>query len=285
VKPAAFAYEAPDDVPEALALLGEHGAEARALAGGQSLVPLLNRRILRPRMLVDLNGIDALSTVSESPGALEVGATVRQEAVLRSELVRRRAPLLCAAVGQIAHRAIRSRGSIGGSLAHGDPGAELPLVALTLDASLHVRNGAGERAVAASDFFRAPRTTAVAAGELLVGVTFPDLPRGAGWAFEEFSLRFHNAPLVAVAAVVVLDADGRVGAVRIGLAGVGPTPVRARATEQAIVGQPAAPDVIAAAAEDAARDLDPPDDVHASPEYRRQLAAVLVRRTLKRAST
>jgi carbon-monoxide dehydrogenase medium subunit len=220
----------------------------------------------------------------ERAGTLEVGAIVRQEAVLRSELVRRRAPLLGAAVRQIAHRAIRSRGSIGGSLAHGDPGAELPLAATTLDASMHVRGGAGERVVAASDFFRTARTTALAAGELLVGVTFPDLPSGAGWAFEEFSRRFHHAPLVAAAAVVVLDADGRFGEVRIGLAGVGETPLRARAVEREIVGQPPVPDVIAAAAQDATRDLDAPGDVHASPGYRRQLAAVLVRRTLERAA-
>ncbi len=283
MKPVAFEYASPTTVAEAVQLLAEHGEQARVLAGGQSLVPLLNRRIVRPGILVDINRVPELTYQRHEDGTLELGAMVRHEAVARSMLVQNAVPLLTIASGHIAHLAVRSRGSFGGSLAHADPGAELPTVAMTLDATFHSISSRGARVLSATEFFRARNKNGLAPDELLVGVRVPELTSGTGYAFEELSLRFHHAPVVAAAAVVRVGSDGNIIEVRIGLAGVAEIPIRAWPVERSLVGQAPTETLAGDAAATVAKELDPPGDVHASPTYRRRLAQVLVRRTLQSA--
>jgi carbon-monoxide dehydrogenase medium subunit len=279
MKPVAFEYCAPTSIAETVSLLAEYGDDARVLAGGQSLVPLLNRRLVRPRVLVDINRVAELAYESHGNAVLELGAMVRHEQVAGSELVEHAVPLLALAARQIGHQAVRSRGSFGGSLAHADPGAELPMLAAVLDARFTAVSAGKSRELRATDFFCGRNVTALLPDELLIKIRMDDLA-GASYAFEEFSLRFHHAPVVAAAAVVRLDSDDRVTEVRIGLAGVANVPIRASAVEESLVGEGPDENMIVDAAARATRALEPAGDVHGSPKYRRRLAEVLVRRTL-----
>lgn len=283
MKPVPFDYLAPTSVEEVLAALDEHGDQSCLLAGGQSLVPQLNFRIRRPAVVIDLNRVAELGGHDGTSG-LGVGAMTRQEEVLGSADANARAPMLVAAVRHIGHQAIRTRGTIGGSLSHADPGSELPLAAVVLGAVMTVRRGGQLRRVGAEDFFTGRQRTCLGPDELLTGVEFPDMPVDAGWGFEEFSLRARHAPVVCAAAIVVRDDQGRVTEARIGIGGVGEVPHRALGAERAIIGHEVNASSVRDAAEAGAATLEPPTDVHGSGSFRRHLATVLVSRVLRRAA-
>jgi carbon-monoxide dehydrogenase medium subunit len=279
MKPPPFTYHDPADVKTALDLLARL-PNAKVLAGGQSLMPLLNMRLAAPEHVVDLNRIDALAYVREANSVLQLGAMTRQRDVEQSALVRERCPLLSEAVGHIGHFQTRNRGTIGGSLAHLDPAAELTAVASALDAVVHAESARGRRDIPFAAFPAGYLTSCLAADELLTGVSFPGWPAGSGHAFVEYARRHGDFAIVGVATQLALARDGTVARVALALTGVGAAPVRATAAEQRLVG--AIPDdaAIADAATAAARGIDPPSDLHASRAYRVRLAEVLTRRAL-----
>ena len=284
LKPAPFEYHAPTTVDEAVALMRAHGDDAKPLAGGQSLVPLLALRLTRFEHLVDLNRIEGLQAIERRDGHLVVGAMTRQAAAGRSEAVTAAVPLLATAIPYIGHFQIRNRGTVGGSIAHADPASELPAVALALDAEMELDGGRGPRTVAATDFFESTWTTAAGGDELLVGTRFPVWEGRQGVAVDEFARRAGDFAIAGVAAAVAMGGDGKVTKAGIGLFGMGATPVRARQAEAALVGQ-ASPD--AAGLEEIGRlavaDADPSADLHASAAYRNRVGAHLVTRALTRA--
>ena len=285
MKPPPFAYAAPDTVEEAVGLLTEHAdAEPRVLAGGQSLIPLMNFRLAKPGYLVDLRNVAGLSGIRREGDVLVIGAMTRMAEVERSPEVAVAAPLVTEAVGLVAHAPVRNSGTVGGSLAHADPAAELPAVALALDADLVAAGPGGTRVIPAAEFFTGPYSTALAADEILTEIRLPVWP--GGHAFTEFSRVHANFAVVAVAALVELDGDGdgngdRIRHAALALAGVAPTPVRATAAERALAGAPADAATIRAAADAAATSLSPAGDLHASPETRRGLARTYLRRGIE----
>lgn len=284
MKPAPFQYYAPRSLEEALALLAEHGYDAKPLAGGQSLVPAMNFRLAQPAVLVDLNRLSELAGITaDGQGGLRIGAMTRQRAVERNPLVAQQAPLLAETLPYIAHPQIRNRGTLGGSLAHNDPAAELPAVAVTLDAQMRVRKQGGERVVPASDFFLGIFTTALEPDELLVEIVFPALPSQTGVAFEEMARRHGDYALVGCAARVTLADNGTVTDARLVFLSVGDGPVQAVSAVKALLGQRPTLDTIRAASEAVGQDIDSPSDIHASSDFRRHLARVLARRALTRA--
>ncbi|HKW90266.1 MAG TPA: xanthine dehydrogenase family protein subunit M [Methylomirabilota bacterium] len=282
MKPARFAYHAPSSVDEAVTLLARYQGDAKLLAGGQSLVPLLNFRLSRPAAIVDLNRVAGLAYIHEDDGLLRLGAMTRQRAIEFSPVVRRRAPLLAEATTLVGHLPIRSRGTIGGSLAHADPSAEYPATLTALDGHVVVRGPRGERTLSAGQLFQTYLTTSLAADELLVEVRLPVTPDGAGFAFEEFSRRHGDFAIVGIAALVV-GRGSRCAAARLAAAGTGPTPFRLRAAEEILEREGLSEASIAAAAARAAAVVDPSSDVHASADYRRNLTRVLTARALRRA--
>ena len=283
MKPAPFVYHRPGSVDEALALLAQ-SPDAKPLAGGQSLIPAMNFRLARPAVLVDLNRIEELAHVREADGQLQIGAMTRQSIAERDALIADWAPLLRETMPFIAHPQIRNRGTIGGSLAHGDPAAELPSVMVALDASFQVRGPRGARTIPAGEFYTGLFVTALAPGELLVDIAIPRMPPGTGWAFTEVSRRHGDYALSGVAVVVTLDEKGKCREARIALLSVGDGPVLAKRAIKALKGEKPTPEVIREAAEAAgAKDIDPPGDIHASAAYRRQLTTVLTRRALEKA--
>jgi CO/xanthine dehydrogenase FAD-binding subunit len=284
MKPAAFEYHDPHTTDEALALLAEYGDEAKALAGGQSLVPLMNFRLARPARLVDLNLIAELSYLRVELGALCVGAMTRQRELERAPLVAEGWPLLAEATRHIGHAQIRNRGTVGGSLAHADPAAELPAVMAALDAELVIRGRDGARTVQPQEFFLGYLTTALAPDELLVEMRVPALPPRTGWTFLEVSRRHGDFALVGVAAVLTLDADGTIHAARLAFTGAAPTPLRAARAEALLVGERPAEPLFREAGLVASADLEPEDDLHASADYRREVGGVLARRALVQAA-
>ena len=285
MKPPPFAYAAPDTVEEAVGLLAEHAdAEPRVLAGGQSLIPLMNFRLAKPGYLVDLRNVAGLSGIRREGDVLVIGAMTKMAEVERSPEVAVAAPLVTEAVGLVAHAPVRNSGTVGGSLAHADPAAELPAVALALDADLVAAGPGGTRVIPAAEFFTGPYSTALAADEILTEIRLPVWP--GGHAFTEFSRVHANFAVVAVAALVELDGDGdgdgdRIRHAALALAGVAPTPVRATAAERALAGAPADAATIRAAADAAATSLSPAGDLHASPETRRGLARTYLRRGIE----
>ncbi|HEY2332392.1 MAG TPA: FAD binding domain-containing protein [Acidimicrobiales bacterium] len=278
-----FDYHAPETLEEALALLAEHGDEAKLLAGGQSLVPLLAMRLARPAQLVDLGKVASLDGLQIDDGHVSVGAMVRERTVERSAVVAERVPVLTEALPYIGHVAIRNRGTIGGSLAHADASAELPAVAIVTEATMVVRRASGERTVDAASFFLGHFTSALEDDECLVEIRFPSTAPGVGWAFEEVARRHGDFAIVGTAAMVALDGAGAVAGARIAQMGVGDRAVRAGEAEAALVGATPTPEVIADAAREATAGLEPASDIHGSSEFRRHLATVSVRRALTRA--
>ncbi len=284
MKPAPFEYYRPETLEECLHLMAEHGDQAKPLAGGQSLIPAMNFRLARPAVLVDINQIRELSHIEEKEGELFLGGLARQRDVERSALVRHSAPLLYETMPFVAHLAIRNRGTVGGSLAHADPAAELPAVAVALGARLRARSLKSDRWIPADEFFTGLFSTALNADELLVEIAIPRVADRTGCAFEEVSRRHGDYALAGSAAVVTLDAEGRCKSGRVVLLSVGDRPVLAEHAGKILNGAVPTADVIQAAAEAAAhQDIDPPADIHASSVYRRHLAAVLTRRALGRA--
>ncbi len=280
MKPPPFEYFEPASVEEAIGLLREHGEEAKLLAGGQSLVPLLAFRLLRPGCLVDLNRVAGLDGIAERDGGLVIGAMVRQRAVERSPLVRARAPLLHEAVRLIGHPQIRNRGTVGGSLAHADPAAELPAVVTALGGTLVVEGPGGRRELAPGDFFRSYLATALGPADVLVEVRLPAPAPRTGTAFLEVSRRLGDFALVGLAAVVTLGAGDVCEAARLVFTGIGPVPAVARRAAAELAGRPIGDAALARAAAAATEEVEPDSDIHAPAEYRRRVAGVLVRRAV-----
>ena len=285
MKPPPFAYECPTEVADAVALLAAHGSDARPLAGGQSLVPLLNFRLARPAVLVDLNRVAALGRIAVEDGALCIGAMARQAAVEADSAVAHGWPLLTEAIGHIAHPQIRNRGTIGGSLAHNDPAAELPAVMLALDAEMTAQGPQGTRTVPAGDFFAGTMETALAPDELLTEVRTPALPEGSGWSFLEAARRQGDFALVAVA--VLLRPSGSASGIdaRVVVTGTGEGPARMREAEAILAGRGTDGDACEAAGNAAAHATEPADDPHAPGWYRQRLVAALTRRACREAAT
>ncbi len=279
MKPPAFEYVAAESVEEATARLAEYGDDARPIAGGQSLVPMMNFRLVSPAVLVDIRRIAPPDAIGEADGHVRIGALTRHRALETSPLIRDRFPVLAAAMTHVAHLAIRNRGTIGGSLCHADPAAELPAMAVLLDARIHVARRNGERIVEAGAFFEGALWTALEDGEIVTRIDFPLLPPGTGWGFREFARR-HGDFALAGAAATVTGSAGRAAEVRIALFGVGETPVRAAAAEALLTGTGFEPDAVAAAIDALRNAVDPDDDLHASADYRRHLAGILAGRAL-----
>ena len=280
MKPPRFEYVAPRTLDEALNVLLSRGEGARVLAGGQSLIPLLNFRLAHPEALVDINRIGDLAYLRADDGGLRIGALTRQHAVERSELVRARVPILAEACHLIGHVPIRHRGTIGGNLAHADPASELPAVMVALEAELTLSSVKGARTVPAHRFFVAPLTTAIETGEMLTEIRVPSLPARTGGAFVEMARRAGDYALVGVAALVALDASGRCQRARVALCGVGPTPIRASAAEEALVGQRPDGGALDEAASRAAAATSPPSDIHGSAAFRTKLARHFTRQAI-----
>ena len=278
-----FEYEAPTTLAEAVGLLAEHQDEASVLAGGQSLIPLMALRLARPPVLVDINGLSELSGVSVSDGWVAVGAMTREYVAEESETVAETLPLLAAALPLIGHEAIRSRGTIGGSLAHADPAAELPAVARALGAEFVVRSQSGERVIPAAEWFEGYLATARRPDEILVEVRFPAAGPGTGASFQEVARRHGDFAMVGLAASLTL-ADGAVSDARLAFSGIADVPVRAAEAEAFLVGQEPSAQLFEEAARRATADIDPPADLHGSAEYRKKVAAALVRRGLRAAA-
>lgn len=279
MKPPVFDYYDPASVEEALDLLARYAPGAKVLAGGQSLLPLLNLRLARPECLIDINRIRTLDFLVQEGGWLRVGAGVRQRTVERADLVARQVPLLAEAIRFVGHPQIRNRGTVCGSLAHADPAGELPAVAVALGAWLVARSKDSVREIPAEEFFVNPLITRLRPDELLVEVRFPCTAPGWGWAFLEVSNRHGDYALCAVAAGVEVE-SGHVVSARLAYAGVGPVPVRLPEAEQAAVQSSSWGEAVRAAGEEARSRLRPDVDIHASAEFRCQLAAVLTRRAL-----
>lgn len=283
MKPPAFDYVAAASVEEAVAELDRHGDDAKLLAGGQSLIPLLNMRLAAPRRLVDLNRVAELAYVEERDGGVAIGAMTRQRTLERSALVRARLPLLADAIPWVGHVPIRTRGTLGGSLAHADPAAELPAVAVALDARVTVRGPAGARTVPARELFRDALTTTLRPTELLTEVWLPAAPPGSGVAWLELARRHGDFALVGVGAQLTFTGEA-VREARLVVAGVGGAPVRATAAERVLAGHALTPARLEAAATAVREAIDPESDIHAPAAYRRHLAGVLTARALRRAA-
>jgi carbon-monoxide dehydrogenase medium subunit len=283
VKPPVFEYHAPETLAEALALMAEHGWDAKPLAGGQSLVPAMNFRLASPAVLVDLNRITELDGISTSDDTLHIQAMTRQNAVERSSVVAEMAPLLHEAMPWIAHPQIRSRGTIGGSVAHADPAAELPAVMVALDARFRATGPEGARTIPATEFFHGLLMTALAPEELLTGIDIPRLAPRTGVAFLEFARRHGDYALVGVAVLLTLDDANCCVDARVTLLSVGEGPFVATACTAALVGSDLSEADLDDAAAAAAGEIDPTGDMHATADFRRHLTRVLVGRALRTA--
>jgi carbon-monoxide dehydrogenase medium subunit len=282
MKPPKFDYHAPASVDEALALLTRYGGDAKILAGGQSLMPLLNFRLTRPAALIDLNRIASLAYIREVGGYVHFGAMTRQRAIEFSPVVAKRVPLLTEATRLVGHLPIRSRGTIGGSIAHADPSAEYPAVLTALDGDVVVRSPKGESVLKPADFFETYLTTKLGADEILTEVRLPAMPPNTGYAFEEFSRRHGDFAIIGIAAMLSV-AGTRCTSARLATAGAGPVPVRLRAAEQILESQGLGDAAIKAAAARAGELVEPDSDIHASAAYRRHLTSVLTERAVRRA--
>jgi carbon-monoxide dehydrogenase medium subunit len=281
MKPPPFEHHVVHSIDEATSALAEFGDEAKVLAGGQSLMPLLNLRLARPSHLIDINRVAELDGISNGNG-VQIAAVTRHRTAERSLVLAAANPLVADAIRWIGHVAIRNRGTIGGSLAHSDPAAELPLLLVTLGGSVEARSVRGSRTVAAEDFFDGFLTTTLEPDELLTSARFPSLEPGTGWSFQQFSRRSGDFGIVSAAVTLRLD-DGTCSDARIGLAGVAGTPIRLPEAESALIGQPLSAALIEETAKAAVARLEPAGDLHGTPAYRRHLAATLLKRSLGQA--
>jgi CO/xanthine dehydrogenase FAD-binding subunit len=279
MKPAAFDYIVADSVDAAVAALGGAGGEAKIIAGGQSLVPMLNFRLLRPSILVDINRIPGLAFIEDDGNAIRVGALTRHHQIEMSPAVAKHLPVLACAMRHVAHLAIRNRGTIGGSLSHADPAAELPMMAMLLDAEIDVTSASGRRKVAARDFFLGALTVDLADDDIVTEIVLPKLPPGTGWGFEEVARRGGDFALAAVAATLTVS-GGAIAQARIAMMGLGDTAKRATDVEALLVGCALEPDLIDTATKAARAGVEPHSDLHASSDYRRHLVGVLTGRAL-----
>jgi carbon-monoxide dehydrogenase medium subunit/2-furoyl-CoA dehydrogenase FAD binding subunit len=281
---AVFDYRTVSSVPEAVSLLVQYGDDAKVLAGGQSLIPLLNLGLAQPAVLIDINRVRGLSGIERRDGELVLGALTRHAEAEQNAAVRESTPLLAEAYPLIGDRQVRARGTIGGSMAHADPVAELPTVAVCLGATIKVEGKDGARDVSATDFFVTYLTSSLASDELVTEVRFPAMAPGTGFSFQELVRRKGDFAIVAAAATVELDASGVCRNARLALAGVGGTPVGAEVVNDVLQGRAPSPPLLREAAERACEGIEPESDVLASAEYRRAMAVVYARRTLEAAT-
>ena len=279
MKPAPFEYLVADSLQAALEALAAGRGEAKILAGGQSLMPILNFRLARPHTLIDINRIPDLAYIRADAQVIRIGALTRHFALETSTVLAEHLPVIPAAMAHVAHLAIRNRGTIGGSLSHADPAAELPMLVRLLDASLTVRSARATRQISAHDFFQSALTTCLAPDEILTEIAFPKTSPGTGWAFEEVARREGDFALAAAAATLTRSGD-RIGTARLALMGVADTPVRATAAEALLAGRTLDAGLIDEAATVVQQTLEPNTDLHASADYRRHLAGGLVRRVV-----
>jgi carbon-monoxide dehydrogenase medium subunit len=282
LKPAPFEYSAPESLEAALELLREHGDDAKLLAGGQSLIPVMNFRLAQPAMLIDLNGLGELDYIRrDENGGLRIGALTRMSRLEREAELGRVAPLLAEAIPFIAHPQIRNRSTFGGTLSHADPAAEAPAVCVAGDARFRLARAGAERWVAAGDFFRGLFETELAADEILVEIELAPPPAGTGTSFQEIARRHGDYAMAGVAASVRLAADGRIESARLVYLSVGDQPVDAGDAAALLAGEAPSAALFAAAAEEAAtRAIEPAGTIHATPDFIRHLVAVLTRRAL-----
>ena len=283
MKSPAFDYACPTTLADALLLLASGKGEARALAGGQSLVPMLAFRLAAPALLVDLNRLPELRSIAIGSDGVRLGAMVRWRQIEDDARLASAHPLLVAAVKHIAHYQIRNRGTVGGSLAHADPAAELPGIAVTCEAEITAMGTAGRRSIKAGDFFLGPLTTALRPEELIIEVRLPPWPARRRWGFEEFARRRGDFAMAAAALYYDLEPGGRASNAHVGVIGVGDRPQRLMQVEAMLNGSRIAADTIAAAERAAAAAVNPADDIHATAAYRRALVGTMVERALKRA--
>ena len=282
MKPAAFEYHRPRKIEDALSLLTKFGQEGKILAGGQSLMPLMNFRLAQPAHLVDINFIDGLDYIKSENGSIKIGCLARQSRLLNDALIRERCPLLAEALAQVGYEQTRNRGTLCGSLAHADPAAELPAVLLALDGVITVRNGFATRNIAARDFFLSYLTTVLSSDEIILEASIPEMPPQAGSSFVEFARRFGDFAIVGIATLLALKKD-RISDARIALIGVGDKPWRDREIEERLVGEKGSAELFDTIGSAVAARIDPGSDIHGSESYRRSLARVLTRRALAKA--
>ena len=282
MKPPVFDYLSVASVEAATAALAAAAGDGKLLAGGHSLMPMLNFRLLRPSVLIDINRIPDLAYVKEQSDRIRIGALTRHRTLEGSDLVAKHLPVLREAMGHVAHLAIRNRGTIGGSLSHADPAAELPMMSMLLDADLELASAQGSRTLSAAEFFVGALTTNLADDEMLVSVSIPKLPSGCGWAFEEVARRSGDFALACVAITVNRDGD-HVSNARIGMMGVGETPMRATEAEALLISGPLDDRLVLAAVSSIRTAVDPNTDLHASADYRRHLVGVLAERAIRKA--
>jgi CO/xanthine dehydrogenase FAD-binding subunit len=279
LKSADFEYHRPRSTDEVFSLLKEFGDDGKILAGGQSLMPLMNFRLAQPAHLIDINFIDRLDYIRNENDAIKIGCLARQSRVLGEPLVQQRCPLLADALAYVGYEQIRNRGTVCGSLAHADPAAELPAVLLALDGSVTVGNSTETREIAARDFFQSYLTTEIASDEMVFEASIPAQPARSGSSFVEFARRFGDFAIVGVAALVVASKDDITDA-RIALTGTGDKPWRERELEVTLIGKKAAPDLFSKVASEVAASISPSSDIQASASYRRTLARLLTRRAM-----
>ena len=284
MKPAPFDYVRATHPDQALELLASAGDESKLLAGGQSLIPMLNFRLARPAVLIDIGRLGELSYINRQDGSLRIGATTRQAQLERSKLVSAGWPLLARAIGWVAHPQIRSVGTVGGSVAHADPAAELPVACSVLEARMTVGSRSGQREISADDFFVTHLTSAIEADEMLLEIAIPAAPDGAGQSFVEYSRRHGDFALGGAAVVMPLNAEGRCAGVRITLMTAAPVPWRARTAEKLLEGELPDAKQLAAAAEAAAAEISPTSDIHGGNSYRKALAQTLCFQALTEAA-
>jgi len=279
MKPAAFDYVAAETLDEAVSALARAGGDGKILAGGQSLVPMLNFRLLRPSILIDINRIRDLGHVDATADVVRIGALTRHHALETSPLIKAHLPIMTAAMQHVAHLAVRNRGTIGGSLSHADPAAELPMMAVLLDAKIKIRSLHGRRVAEARCFFTGSLTTDLKDDEIVTDVEFPRLLPNTGWAFEEVARRAGDFALAAVG-VTMSVRNGTADRVRIGMTGVGETPLRASEAEDLLAGKAVDAQALEAAASAIEAAVEPNTDLHASADYRRFLVGALARRAI-----
>jgi aerobic carbon-monoxide dehydrogenase medium subunit len=284
VIPAPFEYERAESVEQAISLLRQHGEDAKLIAGGHSLLPLMKLRLARPSVLVDIDRLSDLEYIQPTrDGGVRIGALTRMHEVATSDLLHQICPLLAHAAGQVGDPQVRHRATLGGSVAHGDPASDPPSVLLALGASFEAKGPDGERSIRADEFFTSLFETALGPQEVLTEIRVPGrIGRTIGWSYQKFHRRAIDWALVGVAAVVERD-DGGIGSARVALTNMGLTPLRATAVEEALAGSDGSPESLRAAAEHAPEGTSPPEDTNGSAEYRRELSKVLVRRALEEA--
>ena len=284
MKPAKFEYFAPSSLAEALELLGEHGDDAKVLAGGQSLMPMLNMRLAQPKVVIDINRIPGLDYISPTPdGGLAIGALTRQRTVEKSDVIRERIPVLAAAIPSIGHFQIRNRGTVGGSISHADPAAELPAICFALGGELVLSSASSQRVLKAEDFFLAPLTTASGPEELLTEIRLPARTEEWRWGFEEVCRRQGDFAMVGAVSLLEMDGGGVCKSACITMFGVGGTPLRISRAEEALLGNPISDSALRDVSQIVSEELDPDSDIHASAAYRKEVGGVIARRTVEAA--